>query len=76
VRPSGNDGVHGDVVSFGEGVLDKLKRVADADLEGVGAGICQDAVVETATTAKATTVPIKCEAWTEEGVDFLNRDFR
>ena len=73
---SKNDGVHRDVVSFGKGVIDELKRVADANLEGVGTGVGQHAVVEASASAKATAVSIKCEAWAEECVDFPEWDFR
>ncbi len=73
---SGNNSVHGDVVRFGEGVPDDLERVTDADLEGVGAGVGQRAVVVAAPASEAAAVAIKGETGAEEGVDFLKRDLR
>lgn len=49
-----NDSVHGDVVGFGKSVRHLLAGEADADFLGIGAGLGEDAIVETFAAAKAT----------------------
>lgn len=73
---SKNDFVHGDVVWLGKGVGHDLFRGADADFQGVGAGVGEDAVVVALAAAEAGAGFIESEAGAEEDVDFGGRDFR
>ncbi len=68
VGGGGDDEIHVDVVSLGEGVRDKLEGMADSYLEAAGAGACEKAVVESATTPEAAAGPVEGEAGADEGV--------
>ena len=59
---------------LGKRVRDPLKGKADADLERIGAGLGEEAVVEAAAAAEAAAAGVEGEAGAEEGIDFLNRD--
>ena len=67
--------IHRDVVGLREGVGDDLEIEADAGLEGVRAGLGEQAVVETAAAAEAAAIQVESEAGAEKGIDFLDWDF-
>lgn len=70
-----NDLVHTDVMCLGKCIRNKLFGKTNADLERVGAGLGEDAVVEAATAAETAAIFVEGEAGADEGVDFLKRDF-
>lgn len=63
-------------MGFGECVRDELKIEANADLERAGAGLGEEPVIESTTAAEASAACVEGEAGTDEGVDFLEGDFR
>ena len=66
--------IHRDVVGLREGVGNDLEIEADTDFDGFRAGLGEQAVVETAAAAEATTGPVEGEAGAEEGIDFVDRN--
>ena len=52
-----------------------METVADADLKRIGAGLGEQAVVESAAAAKASAVFVEGEAGADKGIDLMDRDF-
>jgi hypothetical protein len=73
---STNHDVHDHIVRLGEGVGDDLKWETDADFEGVGSGLGEQAVVESAAAAEAVAASVEGEAGADKGVDLMERGFR
>jgi hypothetical protein len=72
--PSPQHLIHRDIMRLRKRVRDHLKGKADADFKGIGAGLGEEAVVESAAATEAAAAGVEGEAGAEEGVDFLNRN--
>ena len=70
-----NDLVHRDVMCLGKCIRNKLLGKTDADLDCVGAGLGEQAVVEPATSAEASAGFVEGKAGTNKGVDLLEGNF-